>query len=771
MTAAAVGQFAKDSSTHSVTLTFTRDLTGAGSFEFDVNLAFLNKANDTQTATAAAVSKDGTTTSVNVINPHYRAGYITPPSLTGDTRAQAPDTGTLTNKFPVPNNMLYRDTNFPSTTYYAPNEPYMSIFNVIDPAGSTKNDTGRSYTLKASGALGGTASLDVNDFRFFWFKDDSNLMTATDLKNSANITTTKNSDGTVTISVPDGVSDTYLSVVVKVSTPVAGSPASPVKYIVNWKYNSTNNSSATVKDWTAMLTYQNSDSISGFIPYIAANDKTVKRGTVTGDRYQWLRDGVNASDVEDGDVSSKVIVSNDGGFDPNTNGTYTVTYAVKDSANNTVTKQVKVTVYSDVTVHYADSDGNALQGVKNQDGTAIVNPTTLSGDGKVGQNYQIPQPAVVRTSGKTYFFKGMTGATSATGTFGDAGQATDVTLSYNLDKTSVVARDVNLIAGTAYDPSLGFVSASDKAGAAVALNNVTVDGASAVDTSKAGSFQVTYLLKNSAGDTVSAVSNVKVIDNSNVIVKDSSIKQGAAWKPEDNFVSAKAADGTDVPFSKMTVTGSVDSSKPGEYDVTYALPTLTRGETASEPSHSAVAHVTVVKTMAATPQPGNGGNGSNSGNGGSNSGSNNGSNSSTSGNNVGSNGSNNSGNSGNGNSTSSNGGSTSGSNAGGTSTSGASANANSGNGSNNNPADSHNTPVSGNPAAVVPGNNANGQANASSVATKPAAGAASSQDGQSAKSANGLATTGSDVIVPIVVLMVLLAAGSALTVTVVRKRH
>lgn len=55
-------------------------------------------------------------------------------------------------------------------------------------------------------------------------------------------------------------------------------------------------------------------------------------------------DGVTASDVEDGDVTSKITVIDDGGFDPNTPGDYTVSYSVTDSAGKTTTQSRVITV-------------------------------------------------------------------------------------------------------------------------------------------------------------------------------------------------------------------------------------------------------------------------------------------------------------------------------------------------------------------------------------------------------------------------------------------
>ncbi len=82
-------------------------------------------------------------------------------------------------------------------------------------------------------------------------------------------------------------------------------------------------------------------------------------------------------------------------------------------------------------------------------------------------------------------------------------------------------------------------------------------------------------------------------DQSKVIVHDSELIVGDTWKPEDNFDSATDYDGNVVPFSEITVDGSVDTSKVGTYKVTYSriLPAFFSAENQGE--YSAVATITV----------------------------------------------------------------------------------------------------------------------------------------------------------------------------------
>lgn len=61
----------------------------------------------------------------------------------------------------------------------------------------------------------------------------------------------------------------------------------------------------------------------------------------------------------------------------------------------------------------------------------------------------------------------------------------------------------------------------------------------------------------------------KPTDQTNLTVKDSTIYVGDSWTAEDNFVSATDKDGNDDPFSDITVDGTVDATKTGEYQILY----------------------------------------------------------------------------------------------------------------------------------------------------------------------------------------------------------
>ncbi|WP_167628963.1 bacterial Ig-like domain-containing protein [Listeria valentina] len=86
---------------------------------------------------------------------------------------------------------------------------------------------------------------------------------------------------------------------------------------------------------------------------------------------------------------------------------------------------------------------------------------------------------------------------------------------------------------------------------------------------------VTSQAKLSAENAATVQSNplthTVLLNQSNLKVKNSTIKIGQIWKASDNFVSAKDLDGSAIPFGpkKIQVSGTVNTHKLGKYTVTY----------------------------------------------------------------------------------------------------------------------------------------------------------------------------------------------------------
>ncbi|MGV0119647.1 immunoglobulin-like domain-containing protein, partial [Lacticaseibacillus paracasei] len=115
------------------------------------------------------------------------------------------------------------------------------------------------------------------------------------------------------------------------------------------------------------------------------------------------------------------------------------------------------------------------------------------------------------------------------------------------------------------------------------------------DTNAAGTYTIAYAVTNSSGNTSTATSTITVkADQTSTKAKDSTLVAGpdTKWNAADNFVSATGADGTGIDFKNVNVSGSVDPTKPGKYEVTYSYTDAGGNQV------SAKATITVVSTKA-----------------------------------------------------------------------------------------------------------------------------------------------------------------------------
>ena len=135
------------------------------------------------------------------------------------------------------------------------------------------------------------------------------------------------------------------------------------------------------------------------------------------------------------------------------------------------------------------------------------------------------------------------------------------------DATSIkVNPEVDLTVGESWNPTMGFVSATDAQGKPVSFSNIQVGG-DHVDTTKAGTYYVTYTNGSTSATTKVVVSpdatSIKVNPEVDLTV-------GESWSPTMGFISATDAQGKPVSFSNIRVGGDyVDTTKAGTYYVTY----------------------------------------------------------------------------------------------------------------------------------------------------------------------------------------------------------
>lgn len=154
-------------------------------------------------------------------------------------------------------------------------------------------------------------------------------------------------------------------------------------------------------------------------------------------------------------------------------------------------------------------------------------------------------------------------------TYSYNGKEAKATIHVVISQETLKAKDVTIYEGDSWTAEDNFVSATDKDGKSIAFSSVKVSGVDDVDTTKEGTYKVTYTYGKQT-----AVGNVIVLKNqTSITTKDSTIYVGSTWNPEDNFVSATDKDGSPVDFSKITAPAknAVDVSKVDDYEVTYSF--------------------------------------------------------------------------------------------------------------------------------------------------------------------------------------------------------
>lgn len=233
---------------------------------------------------------------------------------------------------------------------------------------------------------------------------------------------------------------------------------------------------------------------------------------------------------------------------------------------------------ADVTIKYVDEDNRPIPGISNK----IISGNVGDDYDASTEDYQISIPDYHLDT--TNLPENMIGQISET--------PQDVVYRYIIDKTALNVHDSTLYVGDKWSPEDNFDSALDKDGKAVDFQDVTVSGD--VDTTKAGSYEITYSydgLEDTAIVTVLKIEEGR--DLAHIVVHDSELQVGEDWLPEDNFDEATLSDGKEENFSDIIVNGTVDTKKPGTYEVTYSIPEDHLGRDIVEGHHTATAKIVV----------------------------------------------------------------------------------------------------------------------------------------------------------------------------------
>ncbi|RBR45834.1 hypothetical protein EA76_00335 [Enterococcus faecalis] len=134
----------------------------------------------------------------------------------------------------------------------------------------------------------------------------------------------------------------------------------------------------------------------------------------------------------------------------------------------------------------------------------------------------------------------------------------------------ITAKDATVYTTDAPIDLLGLAEAYDQIDGDI-TDNIKIINNGGFDQSKPGEYKINYQVINSKGESAEYTNLVTVKENkSSIKGHDSTIYVGEKWTASDNFDSALDKDGNEIDFSKITVSGEVDTTKPGEYPITYS---------------------------------------------------------------------------------------------------------------------------------------------------------------------------------------------------------
>lgn len=334
------------------------------------------------------------------------------------------------------------------------------------------------------------------------------------------------------------------------------SPAVEEKVTKNITYNAT-----WVMNWVQMNS----------APVIKATDKTIEVGYIFDPKAD-----VTATDEEDGDITDKIeILENE--VDTTKPGKYEVTYKVTDSGGASHVKTIKVTVNPKM------EPLNAAPIIKAEDKTLTVGDAfdpmadvtaTDAEDGNLTDKIEIKKNDVDTTKpGKNEVTYKVTDSKGASCT-----KSITVTVNPKMEPINsapiIKAEDKTLTVGDTFDPKADVTATDAEDGDLTDKIEVLKNE---VDTTKAGKYEVTYKVTDNQGasrtKTITVTVNPKIEplnEAPTIDVTDKEITVGDKFDPKEG-VTAKDKEDGNLTDKIEILKNTVDSSKPGVYEVTYKV--------------------------------------------------------------------------------------------------------------------------------------------------------------------------------------------------------
>lgn len=328
------------------------------------------------------------------------------------------------------------------------------------------------------------------------------------------------------------------------------------KYKVVYAVTDSNGATST-EDIT--VTVKLKDLTLNNIPEIHAENKTIK----VGDKFNPL-DGVTAIDEEDGNITKDIkVIKNT--VDTSEVGIYKVTYKITDSKGASTTKSILVTVRSnDKPLIIGADDTSIKEGTlfDPMDGVAAIDTEdgNITKHIKVGGYVNTNKPGTYELTYKVNDKDGNT----------DTVKRTIIVNPKELHINNlpvIIASNKTIKVGDKFNPMTG-VTATDKEDGNITKHIKVIENT--VNTNKAGTYKVVYKVTDSNGATTSRSIAIIVKSNDKPVIRgadNASIKKGTSFNSMKGVTATDKEDGNITKHIK--VTGSVDTNKPGTYELTY----------------------------------------------------------------------------------------------------------------------------------------------------------------------------------------------------------
>ena len=306
-------------------------------------------------------------------------------------------------------------------------------------------------------------------------------------------------------------------------------------------------------------------------PVIHATDKTIE----VGDEFDPLAD-VTATDTEDGNLTSKIIVEKNN-VKTDVAGQYEVTYKVTDSHGATRTKTIIVTVNPKMEVL------NEAPVIHATDKTITVGDTFDPMAGVTAEDAEDGNLTTKIVVEKNDVKTDVAGKYEVTYKVTDSDGATRrktiiVTVNPKMEPMNaapvIKAEDKTITVGDTFDPMDGVTAIDAEDGNLTSKIEVKKND---VDTTTPGKYEVTYKVTDSEGAsftksiTVTVNPKMEVLNEAPVIhATDKTITVGDTFDPMAGVTATDAEDGnitTKIEVKK----NDVDTTKAGKYEVTYKV--------------------------------------------------------------------------------------------------------------------------------------------------------------------------------------------------------